>query len=113
MAKAYRPPYDPPEHDFSDFNFEKYEKKNNIYIEELRLEAKQNGKSDLLGEILRWQRGDGYAMYMVWDTKPLKLIHLPIDDAWSVEDALIRGLRISDVKEMVEQDKALSKIFGE
>ncbi len=49
--------------------------------------------------------------YLVAKERPLQLIHLAVGDAWTVEDALIRGLRRKDVRKLVAQRKALSSIF--
>jgi hypothetical protein len=70
------------------------------------------GNGDLAGEEVAWQRGDGYARYLVVREKPLQLMHLAIGDAWSVEEALIRGLRKKDVRELVRRRKALDSIFA-
>lgn len=74
--------------------------------------AQARNKGDLVGEILRWQRADGYAQYMVVSQKPLALAHLIIGDAWQVEAALIRGLRLTDVREMVRREGSLRKLFS-
>lgn len=119
MATAYRPPEDikfPPFDAFFDedgkFDYEKHREAENAYIETLAAEARQNGDSDLLGEVVKWQRGDGYAMYMVWNIKPLELVHIEIGDGWTVEEPLMRGLRLSDVKEMIEHDRKMAEIFA-
>ena len=120
MATAYRPPEEikfPSFNEFFDedgkFDNEKYRQAENNYIETLAAEARQNGDSDLLGEVVKWQRADGYAMYMVWNTEPLELVHLEgIADGYTVEEALIRGLRLTDVNEMVENDRKIAEIFA-
>ena len=68
----------------------------------------------MTGEIVRWQRGDGYAQYMVGEIPRGEtfLVHIPLHDAWSVEDALIRGLRKTDIKQMIAADKRLAALFG-
>lgn len=108
MAKAYKAPIDPPKWVSP---YSEYQKREQWYIDTLTEMAKKNGKSDLLGHIVRWQRGDGYAEFMVWNTKPLELIHLEIGDAWDVEEALIRGLRISDIKEMIERERRWQELM--
>lgn len=60
-----------------------------------------------LGEVIRFQRGDGYAQFVVWNLEPLELIWLETGDAWDVEDALIRGLNIQDITAMVERNRNL------
>lgn len=123
MARAYAPPegFEPPDFDeyFIDnkFDNELYTKSYEDYVKSLVREAKADAASRgddsaLIGEKVRWQRGDGYAEYIVWSSKPLELIHVPFGDAYTVEDALIRGLRLSDVKGMVERENKLREIFS-
>ena len=70
-----------------------------------------DSRSDLIGEIVRFPRGDGSAAYMVWRTNPLTLLHIPLGDAWDLPDYQMRGLRVKDVKELVRQDRALGDLF--
>lgn len=127
MATAYAAPegFAPPEINFpEDYRVPEggtlddapWMKKETEYMERLAAEAKRvaavEGKpSDLVGEVLRWGRGDGYAQYMVWRQQPLQLIHLETGDAWAVEEALIRGLRVGDVRRMVESERRLQELF--
>ncbi len=66
---------------------------------------------DLTGSLLRWQRADGYAYYVVTKHSPLTVANLPIGDAWQVEPALIRGLRAEDVREQLRRDETMAKLF--
>ena len=115
MATAFAPPegYDF-EYDFRNFDPEAYDKANNEYIERLRKFCKDHtdSNSNLVGETVKTGSGDGYAVYMVFRTKPLQIIHVPIGDAWHADECWIRGLRVKDVKQMVESDKKLKGIFG-
>ncbi len=70
-----------------------------------------DSRSELVGELIRFPRGDGYAQYMVFKTKPLTLLHIPLGDAWDLPDYQMRGLRVKDVKELVRQDRALGDLF--
>lgn len=63
-------------------------------------------------KIIKWQRADGYALYFVESMKPLVLRHIPYLDAWTVEPALIRGLRVSDVQQMMYREKSLRRMFS-
>jgi len=67
---------------------------------------------ELVGEVLRWPRADGYAQYIVVSERPLQVAHLSIMDAWTVEEALIRGLRLADVRQMVERSRKLAALFS-
>jgi hypothetical protein len=112
MAKQYQAPIEPPVPDYSNFDRDKHNADEAEYIATLASTAKQNGTSDLLGEIVRWPRADGYAQYMVWTTRPLALIHIATGDAWMVEDALMRGLRLSDIQAMVERERRIANLFS-
>ena len=65
----------------------------------------------LVGRLLRLGRGDGYAWYIITSEKPLTLQWVPYSDAWQIEGALIRGLRIADVQAMVRREQAISELF--
>jgi len=117
MAKCYAAHIDPPELNFSgsediSAKLAEYNRQQSEYLETMKADAQANCDSDLAGEVIRFPRGDGYAQYMVWQTKPLALIWIATGDAWQVEDALIRGLRVADVREMVERERNLASLFG-
>jgi len=109
MANVFSAPegFEPPA-----FNIETWQKDEDEYLTRLADRCKMNGTSDLLGETIRFPRGDGYALYMVWNNSPLQLIHVAIGDAWQVEDALIRGLRVTDVRDMVEREAKMRALFS-
>ena len=94
------------------FDFEGYEAACEKFRADLAALCRENGKSDVLGEVVKWQRADGYAEYIVWRTRPLELIHLPLGDGWQIEAPLMRGLRLADVREMVDRDRALRALFA-
>lgn len=112
MAEVYGPPegYDfVPSGDWS-----AWRKEENAYMDKLRDWCKQNSasKNPLVGETIKTPVGDGYAVYMIFDTRPFELIHVPVGDAWHADAVWVRGLRLSDAKKMVENDKAMAKLFG-
>lgn len=57
-------------------------------------------KGDLVGKVIYIPFADGAAQYMIMSHKPVRLIHLPLGDAWNVPDYQTRGLRISDLRRM-------------
>jgi hypothetical protein len=73
--------------------------------------ARSKAEGEFVGEILRWQRADGYAVYMVVKQKPLTLAHVGVGDAYSIEPALIRGLNLADVREMVIRERKIREMF--
>lgn len=72
-----------------------------------------NSESELAGEEIRWQRADGYARYVVVSEEPLRLAHIGIGDAWQVEEALIRGLNLDDVRQMVGRERPMRELFAD
>lgn len=72
--------------------------------------AKHSG--DMVGETLRWGVADGYAIYMVVKQKPLTIQHVDQGDGYRVSHIMVRGLRLADVRDMVERDRAMAKLFG-
>lgn len=119
-AKVYSSPVEEP--DFDDyfvngrFDMGRQERLDGEFLERLVLLCKRNGDDPLLGEEIRWLRGDGYARYVVWnvdrDRDQVELIWLQLGDAWEVEAPLIRGLNVEDVEELVAQQHSLLRIFG-
>lgn len=66
---------------------------------------------DYLGFLLQWQRVDGYACYMiVLDDRGYYRYH-PVSE-YSVEDALLRGLDLGDVRRQVQQARSLARMFS-
>jgi hypothetical protein len=68
-------------------------------------------KGDLVGETIRFSVADGYAEYMVLKEEPLSLAHIASGDGYTVHPALIRGLILSDVQEMVERERSFKSIL--
>jgi hypothetical protein len=81
-------------------------------INKIREAVRASNPGDLVGKELTFPRGDGQARYMVVKQSPLTLSHIHVGDAWTVEDALIRGLRVSDVRDRVERQARLAALFG-
>lgn len=80
------------------------------YLDHMATVCKVNTLTDpLVGKIAKFPVADGYAMYMVYSTRPLELIHLAVGDAWHYEH-IIR-LTLEDIKENIERQEALTKLF--
>ena len=86
---------------------EKYEKE---YLKEVQDYARKNGTGDYAGEVLRISHADGYAQYVVVSLKPVKLIHLPIGDAWAAP--YVHRMTASDIKWEIDRRNALAKMFA-
>lgn len=67
---------------------------------------------EVVGGVLKFGRGDGYAIYVVTKEDPLTLTHVPYCDAYAVEAALIRGLTRKDVLRMLKADRSMAKLFS-
>ncbi len=80
-------------------------------IEAAAAQARTKAAGDTVGELLRWPRADGYALYMVTSEKPLRLAHVDVGDGYSVENSLIRGLNLADVRSMVDQARRWKQAF--
>lgn len=59
------------------------------------------------GAMLRFSVADGYAYYFVKQEKPLQLQYIPVLDCYRVQAALIRGLTLDDVRELVKRERML------
>jgi hypothetical protein len=108
-----------PDFDLTDFrtadgnlDFEGWMKAEEDWIKQMAETYRKLSKGDLVGQEVRWQRADGYARYMVVKQRPLTLAHLSVGDAWWVEGALIRGLRVKDIREMNEARDRLAALFA-
>jgi hypothetical protein len=69
-------------------------------------------EGSVVGALLQFPRGDGYALYVVTKEKPLVVQHVNIGDAWHVDGITIRGLRLADVRGMVERDRRMAEFFS-
>lgn len=56
-------------------------------------------KDPVVGELYRFPVADGYAEYVVFSTKPLRLIHLTHLDGWHMPDVVRRGLCLADIRQ--------------
>jgi hypothetical protein len=80
------------------FDFNAHWEAEEEWIETVKAAAKaRHPRSKVVGQEYATHVGDGAARYVVWDTKPLTLIHLPVGDAWNMSEIHARGLRVSDV----------------
>lgn len=80
-------------------------------LEVAAFRAREASSGDAVGELLMWHRADGHATYMVMCEQPLRIAHVDICDGYTVEEALIRGLRLAEVRKMVERERAIRHRF--
>lgn len=118
MARIFAPPagMDPPQYDSKKTDWREHAAAEEQWVKDLARWCVDNcppGKGgDLVGKEVMTGRGDGYARYLVCQQKPLHLIHLPIGDCWRAEEPWERGLRVSDVREMIDREEGLRKLFS-
>jgi hypothetical protein len=66
----------------------------------------------VVGCLVNFQVADGFAVYLVTSESPLTLSHVEWADGYTIPDAHIRGLNLSDVTEMVENRRDIARLFG-
>lgn len=113
MAKIYGPPKEipVPKLNVAGFDFERYQKDEEEYTQKLRDYCQVNGgNEDSVGEIISFPVGDGYAQYMVFNTKPVVLIHMPLGDAWQFRYA--NRLTRKDVLAEVNRGRKIKELFS-
>ena len=109
------------EADYANYDSRREQKREQEWLDELKRNLRMarnadsgrgNFKQSLVGEEVSWQRGDGYARYIIVSERPFVLTHLHIGDGYQVEPETIRGFRLSDAKLQVERNANLREIFS-
>jgi hypothetical protein len=112
MAKILAPPAEisQPEHDYANFDFRKIQEADEQYVLAVKAWAKQHGSGEFAGEAIRFPVADNYANYVVLSSKPVKLIHIPLGDAYQFQYA--NRLTSKDVVEEVKRQRAITSLFS-
>lgn len=110
-ATIYAPPdsLKLPKLDFKQMN--RYQSECDKYINDLKgilIKRKKGDKQ--VGEVIKFQVADGYALYMIASMKPLELVHIPIGDAY--EFGYVDLLTHKEVNELIKKEKMLNRLFG-
>ena len=111
MAEIFSSPkgVEIPKFDWSDIK--KYNEDIVQYKAELKAMLIEHvSKGKLVGEVIKFPVADGHAEYMVASMSPLKLVHLPIGDAWDFQ--YVNLLTSKEVKEKIEAEKKLAEFFA-
>ncbi len=87
-------------------NFSEFLKRSDAAFEQLCAVAAALPDGEVVGAIIHFPYADGSAHYRVSSASPLKLQHINVGDGWHVSAATIRGLRLDDVKVMVNRSRA-------
>jgi len=81
------------------------------YLNELsNLLKERNPNEKYVGDTISFPVADGKAVYMVASLKPIKLVHLPLGDAWQFEFA--HRLTKKDIIQKIEQEKKIQELFS-
>lgn len=110
--EVFASPIDPPAWDeYTSGGSDEWRQIDEKYYQQVERWLRDNGYTGKrTGKLWLYGVGDGNAVYMVAERRgSIKLIHLPVGDAWHVPDVVLRGLRQGDIREYVDAPK----VFGE
>ena len=110
MAEIYSAPKEVrlPKLDFS--NMQDYNKDCNRYISDLVKHIKDMGyKGKNVGEIVKFSVADGYAEYMVLSMKPMRLVHIPLGDAYEFQYAHL--MTAKEINQKLDAQNRLAQLF--
>lgn len=102
-------------------DFSAYQKEEDEFVEKLRKFCKEdyapNQDQNYIGELITFPVADSQAVYMVMSLSPLKLMHVPIGDAWEYRDADLyttkRVKEVIDAKKRLDEHLATVPTIGE
>lgn len=112
MTKVYACPKEL-EEDLTKFDWEKdWDEQEKEAHEQIRqyCKAHTKSKSPLVGVVFRVPCADSHAQYMVFNTNPLELIHIPFGDGWDAPEYQTRGIRLADIQAQVEFDENMKEL---
>jgi hypothetical protein len=93
-------------------SYESYSAREEKMYAELVAKAEALPIGKYVGAFIRFGVADGHAEYVVHSTSPLQLCHVPYGDAYHAHPILLRGLRVADVKKMVDGEREFAKLFS-
>lgn len=98
--------------DYSNYNREAEQKKEEAYKAEIKKWLTENGyNGPLTGEVASFGVADGYAQYMLGDKgRSGILIHLDIGDGYQFP--YVERLTKADIVQSINRDKNMRAIFG-
>ncbi len=109
MAKVYGPPkgLNVPKYN-SDWKV--YDRAEAKFVKDISDWCKKHGSGEYAGEEVYFPYADGHARYIVLSTRPLRLVHLPVGDAWNYP--YIERLTARDIISQIEREHGLSRLFA-
>lgn len=75
-------------------------------------EADKLPAEQLVGRIVDFPVADGKALYLIKSEAPLVLQHIPFFDAYRIDPAMLRGLRLTDVRQRVHWNVRVKASFA-
>lgn len=66
----------------------------------------------IVGGVINFPRGDGYAYYLVLTSRPLVVQWIPIGDNWQVEPELIAGLTRESIRTRLASARSIRNMFS-
>lgn len=108
MAIEEHNPLPPPEYDYRNYDPAKHDAAEAEYLEKLKAHFAQRRPNDTnIGKTYRSHVADGYAEYMVSQTEPFSVVHVPFGDAYRLPAPHVRGLILDDV---LEQESSTARL---
>ena len=74
--------------------------------------AAQLQDGEIKGALVSFGVADGKAIYLVKSESPLVLQHVPFFDGYRIDAAMIRGLRVDDVRRLVNGSRMMRSMFA-
>jgi hypothetical protein len=91
-------------------DWQTYDERAKEYLDKIIVFAKAHGSSDYSGKVIHFGIADGNACYVVLSLKPIRLIHIDTFDGYTFP--YVTRLTAKDIKEKIEQQEALERIFS-
>ena len=83
-------------------------------LAKFKREARSDDEAEdsTVGEVVKFQVADGYAVYGVVSEEPLELCYIGQGDYYTIPDAHIRVLELADIKQLVGRERAINEMFA-
>ena len=95
---------------FKDYKtFDAFYKAEDEYERKLKEYVKEHGEGKYKGEELRIPHADGYARYIVYSLKPVRLVHIDTGDAWHASQ--VEYMPANVIKREIDNSKKIAQLF--
>jgi hypothetical protein len=113
MGKVYDPPkgFNPPDIRLaSKIGFPEYQKLCEAFVDSVKRVAREQGDCPEAGKEINFPVGDGRARYVIFSLKPVKLVHLSVNDGYHFQ--YVHRLTAADIREELRKQNGLKKLFS-